>query len=77
MLIIIACLLGVLLLGGLTALVVCLIIWASKDKANRRGDDEQPSDGNKTVIIVLAVVAVGVLVLALGGCIGLFLFGWV
>jgi hypothetical protein len=33
---------------------------------------------NKTVIIVLAVVAVvGVLVLAFGGCIGLYLFEWV
>jgi len=33
---------------------------------------------NKTVIIVLVVVAVvGVLVLALGGCIGLWVFGLV
>jgi hypothetical protein len=48
MLVIIACtLLGVLLLGGLTALVVWLIKRASKNKANRRGDDEKPSDGNK------------------------------
>ena len=55
-----------------------LIIRASKDKANRSGDDEQPSDGNKTVIIVLAAVAaVGILVLVLGGCIGLWVFGLV
>jgi hypothetical protein len=32
---------------------------------------------NKTVIIVLAAVAaVGILVLALGGCIGSWVFGW-
>jgi hypothetical protein len=41
LIIIIACLLGVLLLGGLTALVVWLIIRASKDKANRRENDDQ------------------------------------
>jgi hypothetical protein len=61
----------------LTALVVWLIIRASKDKANRSGDDEQPSDGKTVIIVLAAVAAIGILVLALGGCIGLWVFGLV